>query len=225
MDVLRKEDFIMAEETMNNAQNEQSTPETTSTETANNASTEVKETTQNDSKNEVDIEKLIQKAVDRATNKLGNENKKLREQLETVKKEKLTEEEIKKLELADKEADIADREARLAEKENRLFAIKAIKEAGLDDGSDVALELVDFVLSDNEDVTRAKVKAFSGLVDKMVSARVEETFRTKGRNPERGGASDSGYNVNHAVINSLGEMAAERNKTTNDVLKHYLGGK
>ena len=33
-----------------------------------------------------DIDKLIEKAVDRATNKLGNENKALREKLEKLKK-------------------------------------------------------------------------------------------------------------------------------------------
>ncbi|MBR5823736.1 MAG: DUF4355 domain-containing protein [Paludibacteraceae bacterium] len=210
----------MAEETMSTAQNEQVDTGATSTESANDVSTEVETKSQ-----DVDYEKLIQKAVDRATNKLGNENKKLREELKALKKEKLSEEELKKLELADKEADIADREAKLAEKENRLFAIRAIKEAGLDDGSDMALELVDFVMSNDEDTTRERVETLATLIDDMVSARVRETFKTKGRNPERGGASDSGYNVNHAVITSLGEMAAERNKTTNDVLKHYLGGK
>ena len=86
----------MAEETMSTTQNAPDNTEATSTETAKNESTEVKETTQNESK-EVDFEKLIQKAVDRATNKLGNENKKLREQLDAIKKEKLSEEELKKL--------------------------------------------------------------------------------------------------------------------------------
>lgn len=174
---------------------------------------------------QTDIEKLIQRAVDRATNKLGNENKRLREQYNALKKEKLSNDEIKRLELADKEADIADREAKLTEKENRLFAIKAIKEAGLDDGSDMALELVDFVMSDNENATRAKVKAFSALVDKMVSAKVTETFKSNGRNPEKRGYNESSYNANHAVITSLGDMAAERQKMTNEVLNHYLGGK
>ena len=41
-----------------------------------------------------DIDKLIEKAVDRATNKLGNENKALREKLEKLKKTKLSAEEI-----------------------------------------------------------------------------------------------------------------------------------
>lgn len=213
----------MAEDNASATQSAQDNVGATSTETTNNESTTAENASQNES--QVDIETLIQKAVDRATNKLGNDNKKLREQLNALKKEKLSNDEIKKLELAEKEADIADREAKLTEKENRLFAIKAIKEAGLDDGSDTALELVDFVMSDNEDITRTKVKAFSALVNKMVSAKVEETFRSRGRNPEKSGASESGYNANHAVITSLGEMAAERQRESDRVLNYYLGGK
>lgn len=212
----------MADENTNVDQNTQNAPGATEQNSTNNEPSKAENTSQDDSKKEVDFEKLIQKAVDRATNKLGNENKKLREQLDAIKKEKLSDDELKKLELKEKEADIADREAKLAEKENRLFAIKAIKEVGLDDGSDTALELVDFVLSDNEDTTRAKVKVFSNLVNKIVSAKVNETFKINGRNPEKSG---SGKNVENSLAAKIGKTAADRNEAANKVLSHYLGGK
>ena len=98
-----------------------------------------------------DVEKLIQRAVDRATNKLGNENKKLRQQIETIKKTKLTEDEAAEMERKEREAELEERERALLEKENRLYAIKAIKRAGLDDGSDKALALIDFVIADSEE--------------------------------------------------------------------------
>lgn len=138
------------------------------------------------SNNAPDIEKIVQTAVDRATNKLGNENKKLREQLDNLKKSKLTDEEIKQLELKTKEDEIAEREKALAEKENRLYAIKAIKTAGLDDGSDKSLELVDFVLSDNTEDIDAKIKTFSELMKKFVQSEVDKTFKENGRNPGKG---------------------------------------
>lgn len=138
------------------------------------------------SNNTPDIEKIVQTAVDRATNKLGNENKKLREQLDNLKKSKLTDEEIKQLELKTKEDEIAEREKALAEKENRLYAIKAIKTAGLDDGSDKSLELVDFVLSDNTEDIDAKIKTFSELMKKFVQSEVDKTFKENGRNPGKG---------------------------------------
>ena len=134
-----------------------------------------------------DVEKLIQRAVDRATNKLGNENKKLRQQIETIKKTKLTEDEAAEMERKEREAELEERERALLEKENRLYAIKAIKRAGLDDGSDKALALIDFVIADSEEDIDARVKAFGGLVNKFVKAEIGRTFKSAGRIPEQGG--------------------------------------
>lgn len=214
----------MAEETTNVNVSAQDSTGTTQNETTNTNS-EVKNDANQTNQNEpqVDIEKLIQRAVDRATNKLGNEKKKLQEQLDTLKKEKLSDDEIKKLELADKEADIADREAKLTEKENRWIAIKAIKEAGLDDGGNNALELVDFVMSSDEETTKAKVKIFSDLVKKFVTAQVNETFKANGRNPEKSGSAETTTTNNYAA--KIGKITAERNEAANNVLKQYLGGK
>lgn len=140
---------------------------------------------------EAEIQKRIQREVDRAKNKLGNENKKLRQQLEALKKSKLTEDEAAELDRQEREEALAEREKALQEKENRLYAIKVIKAAGLDDGSDRALELVDFVIGGTEAEIDAKVKAFGGLVKKFVKAEVDKTFKQHGRNPEQGaGAGD-----------------------------------
>lgn len=219
----------MAEENVNTTQNVQNDAGATTTNEAitNSPDTETasqgaQNAIQNIAQN-TDIESIIQSAVDRATNKLGNENKRLREQLETIKKDHLSADKIKEIDLANKEADIADREAKLAEKENRLFAIKAIKDAGLDDGSSNALELVDFVMGDSDETTTARVKIFSDLVKKFVTAQVNQTFKSNGRNPETGGTGES--NTTNNIIAALGKNAAERDAKSNDVLKHYLGGK
>ena len=95
------------------------------------------------------------------------------------------------LERQEREDALAERERALQEKENRLYAIKAIKAAGLDDGSDRALELVEFVLGGTEADIDLKVKAFGSLVKKFVKAEVDKTFKEHGRNPEQGaGAGD-----------------------------------
>ena len=142
-----------------------------------------------ESATEMDIEKIIQTAVDRATNKLGNENKKLRQQIETIKKTQLTEAQAAELERKQREDDLAEREKALQDEKNRWYAIKAIKAAGLDDGSDKALELVDFVIAGEEAEIDARVKAFGGLVKKFVKDEVDKTFKQNGRTPEQGGAS------------------------------------
>lgn len=153
-----------------------------------------------------DIEKLIQSAVDRATNRLGNDNKKLREQLDKLKKAKLTVEEMRDLELKDKEADIAERERALLEKENRLYAIKSIKAAGLDDGSDTALELIDFVMADDTSEIDSKIKAFDKLVKKFVKTEVDKTFKQYGRTPQTG---SKGGNTNNPYMKNTFNLSEQ----------------
>lgn len=135
---------------------------------------------------EPDIEKLIQRAVDRATNKLGNDNKKLRQQIESLKKNHLTAAQAAELERQQREDDLAEREKALQDEKNRWYAIKAIKKAGLDDGGDDSLALVDFVIGSSEADIDARVKSFGALVNKLVKAKVDETFKQHGRNPEQG---------------------------------------
>lgn len=145
-------------------------------------------------KEEPDLEKLIQQAVDRATNKLGNENKRLREEMETIKKEKLTAEERAELEKKQEREQFERERAEFQTEKNKLYAVKAIKAAGLDDGSDKALELVNFVLGSDEAEIDSRVKAFGDLVKKFVASEVDKTFKDTGRNPQRGGGSGSEYN-------------------------------
>ena len=159
-----------------------------------------------------ELEKKIQSIVDRATNKLGNENKTLREQLEKMKKEKMTDDERKAYELTEKENEIKERESKLKAQENRLYAIKAIKKAGLDDGSDAALELVDFVVADDENGIDARVKAFGALVEKMVQAKVDETFKNNGGKPQKGGSSGGVDNpYKKETFNLTKQMELEQN--------------
>lgn len=137
-----------------------------------------------------DLEKLIQQAVDRATNRLGNDNKRLREQLESIKKEKLTAEERAELERKQEREQFERERAEFQIEKNKLYAVKAIKAAGLDDGSEGALELVDFVTGSDEAEIDARVKAFGALVRKFVGAEVEKTFKAAGRTPGKGASSD-----------------------------------
>lgn len=157
-----------------------------------------------------DIEQLIQRAVDRATNKLGNENKKLRGQLENIRKTKLTEAEAAELERKEREAELEERERALLEKENRLYAIRAIKTAGLDDGSSTALELVDFVMSQDQNEIDGKVKAFGQLIKRFVQAEVDRTFKANGRTPQAGNPAAKGNNpYAKETMNITEQMALE----------------
>lgn len=173
-----------------------------------------------------ELEALIQKRIDRATNKIGNENKKLRADLEAARKAKLSEDEIKQLEMQEQQKALDERDKALTEKENRWIAMKAIKEAGLDDGSDASLAIVDFVMADTEEGIKERVKAFDALVKRIVQSKVDGVFKANGRTP--GVGSDSASNAggkNESIAARLGKNTANANKAAQSVLDHYLGGK
>lgn len=125
------------------------------------------------------LDKIIQARVDKEMAAERKKTAEYKKKLDRLQREKLTDEELKKIELENKENEIAEREKAIADKENRLFAVKAIKEAGLDDGSDTALSLVDFVMGTDETEITSKVKAFKELFDKTVTAEVNKRFRVK----------------------------------------------
>ncbi len=133
-----------------------------------------------------DVDRLIEKAVDRATNKLGNENKLLREKLEKLKKTKLSAEEIAEEERREKETALAEREAAVKSAENRMFALKQIKKIGLDSGDETAIQIVDLVMDEDEDAISENVSALKKLVDSLVAAEVDKAFKSTGRVPGKG---------------------------------------
>lgn len=173
--------------------------------------------------NTADLDKLVQARADKLTAELGKKNATLQKELDKLKKEKMTADELKQLEISEKEKELAEREKMLLDKENRLLAIKAIKEAGLDDGSDKSLELVDFVIADNEEAIKNKVKAFGDLVKKFVAAEVDKTFKKNGRNPNNGGSGDENDKNGNSIAEKLGKARAEKQKQSNDILKLYSG--
>lgn len=170
-----------------------------------------------------DIERLVQARADKLTAESGKKIAALQKELEKLKKEKMTDDELKQFEMTEKERTLAERERALADKENRLIAIKAIKEAGLDDGSENALELVDFVMADDEEAVRTKVKAFGALVNKFVAAKVDKTFRQNGRNPNGGSSGNEGgdNNAGTSVAEMLGKNRAEQQKRSREILDKF----
>lgn len=166
------------------------------------------------------LEKKIQQAVDRATNKLGNDNKALREELEKLRKEKLTAAELKALEDEEKEKNLAEREAAIKAAENKLYAVKAIKKAGLDDGSETALDILALVNAGDEESIDTNIKALKALVDKLVKAEVDKTFKGIGRNPEKGaGGGDNDNPYAAGSFNFTKQMELER--TNPELAKKY----
>lgn len=171
-----------------------------------------------------EIKKLIQSSTDRATADLGKQIAALKKENETLKKQNMTAEEAKKFEVEEREKTLAAKEKDLLDRENRLFAIKAIKEIGLDDGSERALSLVDFVMAEKQEDITERVKAFNALVQGFVTAQVDAKFKSIGRTPN-GSTQSTESKKETTVAETLGKRRAEQAKQSNDVLNMYLGGK
>lgn len=170
-----------------------------------------------------EMEKFVQSAVDRATQKLGTENKNLRMELEELQKKSMSDDEIKAKTIEKKERELAQQAAILKDKENRLFAVQAIKDIGLDDGSDLSMALVDFVLADDEEGIKAKVKTFNDLINKFVESQVSKTFKDNGRIPDKGNGDQKSKETN--IATKIGKSMANSNKQSQDTINFYLGGK
>ena len=137
---------------------------------------------------ETKIAKAVQSAVDRATNKLGNENKLLKDKLEKTRKEKMTAEELRQVEIQEKEDELARQQAEIQMEKNRMHAIKALKKAGLDDGSEETLDLVEFVLGKDEPAIDLRVKALQKFAQRVAKNTTDGIYKANGRTPGKGNA-------------------------------------
>lgn len=168
------------------------------------------------------VDEIVAKAVAKATAKYEVENKKLTKALEKLRNEKLTADELKKLQEKEREEDLSQRENELKLEKNRMYAVSALKESGLDDGSKESLEAIDFIMADDEEGIKKRAQGFKKLVDKLVAAKVNEKFKDSGRNPQAG-AGSAGKQVN-PIAQRLGKISAETQKQSRSVLDMYIGG-
>lgn len=128
-----------------------------------------------------DLDKIIQSKVDKIVAKFGKEKADMKKELDALRKKNLSDEERIQVERQEKEQELAEKERLLKDRENRLFAVDAIKKAGLDDGSETSMLILDFVVSDTEETTNEKVKNFKALVDKLVENATNKRFKDNGR--------------------------------------------
>lgn len=170
------------------------------------------------------IERLIQAAVDRATNKLGNENKKLKNQIQQLQTLNMTDAEKHEHEMSEREKALRDGEAELKAEKNKFYAMTAIKKAGLDDGTDTALGLIELVMAEDEKAIDAKVESMKSLVNKLVTAEVNKTFAQNGRQPGTSNGNGDDKSKNSTAV-AMGKKAAATNKASQSILDYYTGGK
>ena len=195
---------------------------TTEPNTGTNNTTEPNTGTNNTTEpNTDDFDRLLQVRLDKAMAEERKKNANLVKELEKMKRDKMTADELKKYDDEKRANDLAEREKTIAEKENRYYAITALKKAGLDDGSEIVLDLAELVMGNDTDTTDARIETLNKLVTKMVDSKVNERFKSYGRIP--GGPNNQGGNdEDNTIAKKLGKQRAEQIKKSNDILKHYI---
>lgn len=169
------------------------------------------------------LEQLIQSAVDRATNKLGNENKELRTQLDELMKQKMTDEERIELERKQERDRFEQEKAQFIQEKHQLYAINALSKAELSVESDKLGTLVSLVMGADETEISNNVKALSDIVKELVASKVESTFKENGRNPAGSGNADSKdqKSKGETIAEKLGQEKAEKQKKSREILDKY----
>lgn len=170
-----------------------------------------------------EVKKHIQSEIDKGLAEERKKSASLLKENEKLKKEKMSADELKKYEDEKREKEMADRENAITERENKLFAIEALKEIGLDDGSKQSLELVNLVMATEQDAITENVKALKAVVDRLVTAEVEKTIKANGRVPH-GANVGGGETKDNNIAVELGKQSAKTAEQSNEVLKHYIGG-
>lgn len=169
------------------------------------------------------LEQLIQSAVDRATNKLGNENKELRAQMDELIKQKMTDEERIELERKQERDRFEQEKAQFLQEKHQLYAINALSKAELSVESDKLGTLVSLVMGADENEINSNVKALSDIVKTLVASKVESTFKENGRNPAGSGNPDSKdkKNKGELLAEKLGQERAEQEKKSREILDRF----
>lgn len=192
--------------------------------TGNNNAGQQNNNQQGQQSDTTNLERLIQSAVDRATQRLGTENKQLKSQIEQLQTMNMTDAEKHEHAMSEREKALKAGEAALKMEKNKMYAVAAIKNAGLDDGSADSMGLIDLVMDEDEKGIDAKVKALSTLVTSLVQKEVNKTFAQNGRNPARGDSGNNdGPDKKVELGSKLGKRQAEVNKRSQSVLNMYTG--
>lgn len=200
--------------------------DSTANNTTNNTSgTEGQKNASNDAtKNNPTLEQLIQSAVDRATNKLGNENKDLKRQIDELVKKNMTDAERVEHERKQEREQFEQEKAQFIAEKNRLHAVTALAKADLNIASDKLDTLVGLVMGADEKAIDENVKNLNEVIKTIVADKVAQTFKDNGRNPVGSGNADAKKDDKNDIGSTLGKATAAANAKSNDVLKHYLGG-
>jgi hypothetical protein len=149
-----------------------------------------------------DVQKYIQSEMDKVRTKAAKEKQKLKDELEAVKKDKMTDAEKAEYELQKQREELEKDRQELNRLKLEGATVDILKEVELD------LDFKPFVLASDEDSTKVRAKTLKELFDKAVKAEVDKLYGENGRQIER---SNGGFTN---VTGNLKELALKNNIRT-----------
>lgn len=126
------------------------------------------------------IDKAVQSATDKVRTELSKKAKDAEEELERLRRDKLTDEERAKLDREKAEKDIADREAKLQAREVQLHIVDVLTK------KELPLGFRDWVAGATIEETDTRIESFSALWAKELDAAVKAKFKENGGDPGQG---------------------------------------
>lgn len=174
---------------------EQTTPPTSSTD----------KTDTNEQETSSDLTTRIS-AAEKLAKQSAGENKKLRAELNKLRQAHMTDEERQTDNLKQREDAVNEKEAALLTEQNRFYAVQAIRKAGLDDGSEASLQIVNLITGDapkDQTGIDERIKNFGKWMKQHDKALTDKLFKSNGRQPAGSGSPA-------AETTGIGVRAAQR---------------
>ena len=147
------------------------------------------------------VQELIKKAQqsegDRVRTEYSKKLKSLETEKETLLKEKMTEDEKTKFELENARKEIQERENVINQRTLELSTISLLKD------ENVPIEFKPYVIGNDEESTKSKVKAFKKLWDAEINKAVEDKFKSNSRTPNQSSEGLTMERINKMSTNEI----------------------
>ncbi len=130
-------------------------------------------------------------AAEKLAKQSAGENKKLRAELNKLRQAHMTDEERQTDDLKQREAAVAEKEAALLTEKNRFYTVQAIRKAGLDDGSEASLQIVNLITGEapkDQTGIDERIKTFGKWIKQHDKALTDKLFKNNGRQPAGSGS-------------------------------------
>jgi exonuclease VII large subunit len=168
------------------------------------------------------INRIAQSREDRVRTEYTKQVKSLKAELENLRKDRMSENEIREYEATQLKQALEDKERDLTYREMQLLAVKTLDEQKLPSS------FVDFVIDANQEKTLGRIAQLKKVFTEEISSAVTLRMKEVGREPGRGRVPDGTSEFSGMTPSDIQRKAHEDpewfRKNEKDILSHYSKG-